>query len=61
MASDRGVPGAGVYGDLPPSYTLSQPPVNPELLRRINYCHAALALKQISKVTRSADLLFFTE
>uniref|UniRef100_H3DCR3 Patched 2 n=1 Tax=Tetraodon nigroviridis TaxID=99883 RepID=H3DCR3_TETNG len=24
-------------------------PVNPELLRRINYCHAAFALKQISK------------
>lgn len=58
MASDRGVPGAGVYGDLPPSYALSQPPVNPELLRRINYCHAAFALKQISKVIRSAALLF---
>lgn len=51
MASDRGVP--GVYGDFPPSYALSQPPANPELLRRINYCHAAFALKQISKVTRS--------
>uniref|UniRef100_A0A3Q3FVG9 Patched 2 n=1 Tax=Labrus bergylta TaxID=56723 RepID=A0A3Q3FVG9_9LABR len=34
MASDRGVPGSGVYGDLPPSYTRSQPPENPDLLRR---------------------------
>uniref|UniRef100_A0A3B4XKE3 Patched 2 n=1 Tax=Seriola lalandi dorsalis TaxID=1841481 RepID=A0A3B4XKE3_SERLL len=34
MASDRGVPGAGVFGDLPPSYTRSQPPANPDLLRR---------------------------
>uniref|UniRef100_A0A3Q4HUM6 Uncharacterized protein n=1 Tax=Neolamprologus brichardi TaxID=32507 RepID=A0A3Q4HUM6_NEOBR len=50
MASDRGVPGAGVFGDLPPSYTRSQPPANPDLLRRPSYCHAAFALKQISKV-----------
>ncbi|KAM6919364.1 protein patched homolog 1 [Lycodopsis pacificus] len=49
MASDRGVPGAGVYGDLPPSYTRSQPPPNPDVLRRPSYCHAAFALKQISK------------
>uniref|UniRef100_A0A4W6E2U3 Patched 2 n=1 Tax=Lates calcarifer TaxID=8187 RepID=A0A4W6E2U3_LATCA len=50
MASDRGVPGAGVFGDLPPSYTTrSQPPANPDLLRRPSYCHAAFALKQISK------------
>ncbi|XP_059201040.1 protein patched homolog 1 isoform X1 [Centropristis striata] len=49
MASDRGVPGAGVYGDLPPSYTRSQPPTNPDVLRRPSYCHAAFALKQISK------------
>ncbi|KAM6918750.1 protein patched homolog 1 isoform 1-T1 [Xenentodon cancila] len=49
MASDRGVPGAGVFGDLPPSYTRSQPPANPDLLRRPGYCHAAFALKQISK------------
>lgn len=49
MASDRGVPGAGVFGDLPPSYTRSQPPANPDLLRRPSYCHAAFALKQISK------------
>ncbi|KAL6104533.1 ptch2 [Pungitius sinensis] len=49
MASDRGVPGAGVYGDLPPSYTRSQPPANPDVLRRPSYCHAAFALKQISK------------
>ncbi|XP_041848911.1 protein patched homolog 1 [Melanotaenia boesemani] len=49
MASDRGVPGAGVYGDLPPSYMRSQPPANPDLLRRPSYCHAAFALKQISK------------
>ncbi|XP_034558074.1 protein patched homolog 1 [Notolabrus celidotus] len=49
MASDRGVPGSGVYGDLPPSYTRSQPSANPDLLRRPSYCHAAFALKQISK------------
>ncbi|XP_013887067.1 protein patched homolog 1 [Austrofundulus limnaeus] len=51
MASDRGVPGAtgGVFGDLPPSYARSQPPANPDLLRRPSYCHAAFALKQISK------------
>ncbi|RVE61675.1 hypothetical protein OJAV_G00174820 [Oryzias javanicus] len=50
MAADRGVPGAGVFGDLPPSYTRSQqPPANPDLLRRPSYCHAAFALKQISK------------
>uniref|UniRef100_A0A3P9MA56 Patched 2 n=1 Tax=Oryzias latipes TaxID=8090 RepID=A0A3P9MA56_ORYLA len=49
MASDRGVPGAGVFGDLPPSYTRSQPLANPDLLRRPSYCHAAFALKQISK------------
>lgn len=49
MASDRGVPGAGVFGDLPPSYTRSQPPANPDHLRRPSYCHAAFALKQISK------------
>ncbi|KAF7222601.1 protein patched homolog 1 [Nothobranchius furzeri] len=50
MASDHGVPGAtGVFGDLPPSYTRTQPPVNPDLLRRPSYCHAAFALKQISK------------
>uniref|UniRef100_A0A8C5CG30 SSD domain-containing protein n=1 Tax=Gadus morhua TaxID=8049 RepID=A0A8C5CG30_GADMO len=50
MASDRGVPGAGVFGDFPPSYTRSQPHANPpEQLRRPSYCHAAFALKQISK------------
>ncbi|XP_069367953.1 protein patched homolog 1 [Paralichthys olivaceus] len=49
MASDHGVPGAGVFGDLPPSYARSQPPANPDLLRRPSYCHAAFALKQISK------------
>ncbi|XP_056149176.1 protein patched homolog 1 isoform X2 [Lampris incognitus] len=49
MASDRGVPGAGVFGDLPPSYTRSQPAANADLLRRPSYCHAAFALKQISK------------
>ncbi|KAK1879331.1 Protein patched like 1 [Dissostichus eleginoides] len=54
MASDRGVPGAGVYGDLPPSYTRSQPPTNPDVLRRPSYCHAAFALKQISKAAESA-------
>ncbi|XP_056913903.1 protein patched homolog 1 [Takifugu flavidus] len=48
MASDRGVP--GVYGDFPPSFrSLPPPPADPELLRRINYCHAAFALKQISQ------------
>lgn len=53
MASDRGVPGASVFGDLPPSYTRSkqqqQQPTNTEILRRPSYCHAAFALKQISK------------
>lgn len=51
MASDRGVPGASVFGDLPPSYTRSQQhqPPSRELLRRPSYCHAAFALKQISK------------
>lgn len=51
MASDPRVPGAGVFGDLPPSYTRSPPAVNSDLLRRPSYCHAAVALKQISKVT----------
>ncbi|CAL1579702.1 unnamed protein product [Knipowitschia caucasica] len=53
MASDHGVPGASVFGDLPPSYTRSQQqqqqPTSTELLRRPSYCHAAFALKQISK------------
>ncbi|XP_054616688.1 protein patched homolog 1 [Dunckerocampus dactyliophorus] len=50
MASDRGDPGAaGVFGDLPPSYTRSQPAANPDVLRRPSYCHAAFALKHISK------------
>lgn len=58
MAADRGVPGAGLYGDLPPSYTRSQPPANPDLLRRPSYCHAAFALKQISKVTQCSQLFW---
>uniref|UniRef100_A0A4W5JSQ2 Patched 2 n=1 Tax=Hucho hucho TaxID=62062 RepID=A0A4W5JSQ2_9TELE len=49
MASDPRVPGASVYGDLPPNYMRSPPPVNSDLLRRPSYCHAAFALKQISK------------
>ncbi|KAK6302637.1 hypothetical protein J4Q44_G00269920 [Coregonus suidteri] len=49
MASDPRVPGAGVFGDLPPSYMRSPPPVNSDVLRRPSYCHAAFALKQISK------------
>ncbi|PWA25157.1 hypothetical protein CCH79_00005285 [Gambusia affinis] len=49
MASDRGVPGSGVFGDLPPSYTRSQPSAHADLQRRPSYCHAAFALKQISK------------
>ncbi|KAJ8011970.1 hypothetical protein DPEC_G00063850 [Dallia pectoralis] len=49
MASDPRVPGAGVLGVLPPSYTRSPPPVNSDVLRRPSYCHAAFALKQISK------------
>uniref|UniRef100_A0A3B4APE6 SSD domain-containing protein n=1 Tax=Periophthalmus magnuspinnatus TaxID=409849 RepID=A0A3B4APE6_9GOBI len=50
MASDHGVPGASVFGDLPPSYTRSQQQrPSTELLRRPSYCHAAFALKQISK------------
>ncbi|XP_012681164.1 protein patched homolog 1 [Clupea harengus] len=48
MASDPRVPGAGVFGDLPPSYTRSPPAVSSDL-RRPSYCHAAFALKQISK------------
>uniref|UniRef100_A0A3Q2GFT4 Patched 2 n=1 Tax=Cyprinodon variegatus TaxID=28743 RepID=A0A3Q2GFT4_CYPVA len=49
MASDRGVSGSGVFGDLPPSYMRSPPPAHPDLQRRPSYCHAAFALKQISK------------
>uniref|UniRef100_A0A671MUM6 Protein patched homolog 1-like n=1 Tax=Sinocyclocheilus anshuiensis TaxID=1608454 RepID=A0A671MUM6_9TELE len=51
MASDPRDPGpaGGVFGDLPPSYTRSPPPVNSDLLRRPSYCYAAFALKQISK------------
>ncbi|KAM6948197.1 protein patched homolog 1, partial [Aplochiton taeniatus] len=49
MASDHGVPGASVFGDFPPSYTRSPPSANSDLLRRPSYCHAAFALKQISK------------
>ncbi|KAG7456958.1 hypothetical protein MATL_G00241440 [Megalops atlanticus] len=49
MASDHRVPGAGIFGDLPPSYTRSPPAANSDLLRRPSYCHAAFALKQISK------------
>uniref|UniRef100_A0A672N0C6 Protein patched homolog 1 n=1 Tax=Sinocyclocheilus grahami TaxID=75366 RepID=A0A672N0C6_SINGR len=51
MASDPRDPGpaGGVFGDVPPSYTRSPPPVNSDLLRRPSYCHAAFALKQISK------------
>ncbi|XP_067309587.1 protein patched homolog 1 [Pseudorasbora parva] len=50
MASDPRDPGpaGGVFGDLPPSYTRSPPPVNSDH-RRPGYCHAAFALKQISK------------
>ncbi|KAL8178779.1 UNVERIFIED_CONTAM: Protein patched 1 [Gekko kuhli] len=47
MASDRPVPGAGgILGELPPSYAAA---ANSDLLRRPSYCHAAFALKQISK------------
>lgn len=58
MASDPRDPGpaGGVFGDLPPSYTRSPPPVNSDLLRRPSYCHAAFALKQISKVTNGFPL-----
>ncbi|MBN3325395.1 PTC1 protein, partial [Atractosteus spatula] len=49
MASDLRVQGAGIFGDLPPSYTRSPPAANSDLLRRPSYCHAAFALKQISK------------
>lgn len=58
MASDPRDPGpaGGVFGDLPPSYTRSPPPVNSDLLRRPSYCHAAFALKQISKVTNAFPL-----
>ncbi|KAK1786913.1 hypothetical protein P4O66_017012 [Electrophorus voltai] len=50
MASDPRRPGAGGSGDLPPRYTRSTPPVRAELPRRPGYCHAAFALKHISKV-----------
>ncbi|XP_062849076.1 protein patched homolog 1 [Trichomycterus rosablanca] len=46
MAEAPRVPGAAGFGALPPSYTRS---VYPDLLRRPSYCHAAFALKQISK------------
>ncbi|XP_072560346.1 protein patched homolog 1 isoform X2 [Paramormyrops kingsleyae] len=49
MAADLGVPGAGVFGDLPPSYRRSPPAADSDFLRRPSYCHAAFALKQISK------------
>ncbi|XP_060132929.1 protein patched homolog 2 isoform X1 [Zootoca vivipara] len=49
MASDRPVPGAGGFlGELPPSYAAAAT-ANSDLLRRPSYCHAAFALKQISK------------
>lgn len=61
MASDPRDPGAGgVFGDLPPSYTRSPPPVNSDLLRRPSYCHAAFALKQISKVTNASGIYTYT-
>lgn len=58
MASDPRDPGpaGGVLGDLPPGYTRSPPPVNSDLIRRPGYCHAAFALKQISKVTNAFPL-----
>ncbi|XP_061652658.1 protein patched homolog 1 isoform X1 [Phyllopteryx taeniolatus] len=50
MASDSGVAGAGVFGELPPSYARSRPAADADALRRPSgYCHAAFALKQISK------------
>ncbi|XP_058887641.1 protein patched homolog 1 isoform X3 [Acipenser ruthenus] len=49
MASDPSIPGASICGELPPSYTRSALPANSDLLRRPSYCHAAFALKQISK------------
>ncbi len=39
-----------------PKYTRSPPPVNSDLHRRPSYCHAAFALKQISKVTNAFPL-----
>ncbi|KAK1165248.1 hypothetical protein AOXY_G13734 [Acipenser oxyrinchus oxyrinchus] len=49
MASDPSILGASICGELPPSYTRSALPANSDLLRRPSYCHAAFALKQISK------------
>ncbi|XP_049602871.1 protein patched homolog 1 isoform X2 [Syngnathus scovelli] len=55
MASDSGVPpGAGVFGELPPSYARSRPPAAAaaaaDALRTPSgYCHAAFARKHISK------------
>ncbi|XP_017327719.2 protein patched homolog 1 isoform X1 [Ictalurus punctatus] len=46
MASAPRVAGADGFGVLPPSYTRSG---NPDLTRRPSYCHAAFALKHISK------------
>ncbi|KPP62981.1 protein patched1-like, partial [Scleropages formosus] len=43
------VPGAHAFGDLPPGYTLSPPAATSDLPRRPGYCHAAFALKHISK------------
>lgn len=51
MASDSGVPGAGVLGELPPSFARSRPAADADALRGPSgYCHAAFALKHISKV-----------
>ncbi|XP_078527897.1 protein patched homolog 2 isoform X1 [Lissotriton helveticus] len=52
MASDLRAPPAppGGFGGQPPGYSAPAPPtVNPDLQRRPGYCHAAYALKQISK------------
>ncbi|XP_051788392.1 protein patched homolog 1 [Erpetoichthys calabaricus] len=59
MASDHRVPEAGIFGDLPPTYTRSPPAATSDLLRRPSYCHAAFALKQISKVTKDIFSTFF--
>ncbi|XP_070601875.1 protein patched homolog 2 [Erythrolamprus reginae] len=47
MASAQPVPGSGgFFGELPSPYAAA---ANSDLLRRPSYCHAAFALKQISK------------
>ncbi|MEE6495256.1 hypothetical protein FKM82_001993 [Ascaphus truei] len=49
MATDPPSAGAGGFAGHPPGYKTSHPVPSSDLLRRPSYCHAAFALKQISK------------